>query len=701
MAAEEKNVKRVWDFSDLALVFFMFGTLLVLIIPVHQIMMDMLLGVSLALALLILLVILFLKNPSDFTGFPTLLLIFTLYRLGLNVATTRLILSEADAGALIDAFGEFVVRGSFVVGIVIFLILTVINFVVITKGAGRIAEVAARFTLDAMPGKQLAIDAELDKGYITVEEALDRRRLLQQESDFYGAMDGASKFVRGDAVAAILVTLVNIIGGLAIGVFQNGMAVTEALETYTRLTIGDGLLSQVPAIITSTAAGVLVTRAASKQELGQSLGRQLFFSQRVMAILCGTMVVMSIVPGFPMVPFLSLALIFGFIAYGLRTGGMLRQAFDEMDKNADLLSRKKEDAKKEAAAGGPDEALESLLQVDTLMIELGYGLVGLADPSKGGDLLQRITGVRKSFAQDMGFIVPSIRLRDSLQLGPNQYQFLLRGQVIAVGEVMPGHWMAMNTANSSVVLKGVPTTEPVFKLPATWVDEVERRNAEMAGYTVVDASSVMVTHLSESVRRHAYQILTRQDVQSLLDNLKDDHPALINELVPNLLNIGQIQRILQNLLAEVIPIRNLVGILERVADHSAATKNPDELSEQARRVLGAEIVKPFLTDENEVRAVTMEPWLEEEIAKGLQKSATESVLYMEPKLAQHMTHHLATAVQPMIGAGQQPVVLCSTQVRLGLRRFFAANFPEIAFVAYEELPPKVAIQSLTAIPGLP
>ena len=700
MAGEDKKIKRVWDFSDPALVFFMFGTLLVLIIPVHQIMMDMLLGVSLALALLILLVILFLKNPSDFSGFPTLLLIFTLYRLGLNVASTRLILSEADAGDLIDAFGEFVVSGSFVVGIVIFLILTVINFVVITKGAGRIAEVAARFTLDAMPGKQLSIDAELDKGYITVEEAIEKRRNLQQEADFYGAMDGASKFVRGDAVAAILVTLVNIVGGLAIGVFQNGMPVGEALETYTRLTIGDGLLSQVPAIITSTAAGVLVTRAASKQELGQDLGKQLFFSQRVMTILCGTMVIMAIVPGFPILPFFALASLFGFMAYGLREGGMLRNAYDEMDKQ-DAMTRKKDDAKKEAAAGGPDEALENLLQVDTLMIELGYGLVGLADPAKGGDLLQRITGVRKSFAQEMGFIVPSIRLRDSLQLAPNQYQFLLRGQVIAVGEVMPGHWMAMNTANSSVVLKGVPTTEPVFKLPATWVDEVERRNAEMAGYTVVDASSVMVTHLSESVRRHSYQILTRQDVQVLMDNLKDEHPALINELIPNMLNIGQIQRILQNLLAEVIPIRNLVGILERVADHAAATKNPDELSEQARRVLGSEIVKPFLTDENEVRAVTMEPWLEEEIAKGLQKSATESVLYMEPKLAQHMTHHLATAVQPMIGAGQQPVVLCSTQVRLGLRRFFAANFPEIAFIAYEELPPKVAIQSTTAIPGMP
>jgi len=700
MAGEDKKIKRVWDFSDLALVFFMFGTLLVLIIPVHQIMMDMLLGVSLALALLILLVILFLKNPSDFSGFPTLLLIFTLYRLGLNVASTRLILSEADAGDLIDAFGEFVVSGSFVVGIVIFLILTVINFVVITKGAGRIAEVAARFTLDAMPGKQLSIDAELDKGYITVEEALEKRRALQQEADFYGAMDGASKFVRGDAVAAILVTLVNIVGGLAIGVFQNGMPVGEALETYTRLTIGDGLLSQVPAIITSTAAGVLVTRAASKQELGQDLGKQLFFSQRVMTILCGTMVIMAIVPGFPILPFFALASLFGFMAYGLREGGVLRNAYDEMDKQ-DAMLGKKDDAKKEAAAGGPDEALENLLQVDTLMIELGYGLVGLADPAKGGDLLQRITGVRKSFAQEMGFIVPSIRLRDSLQLGPNQYQFLLRGQVIATGEVMPGHWMAMNTANSSVVLKGVPTTEPVFKLPATWVDEVERRNAEMAGYTVVDASSVMVTHLSESVRRHAYQILTRQDVQTLMDNLKDEHPALINELIPNMLNIGQIQRILQNLLAEVIPIRNLVGILERVADHAAATKNPDELSEQARKVLGSEIIKPFLTDENEVRAVTMEPWLEEEIAKGLQKSATESVLYMEPKLAQHMTHHLATAVQPMIGAGQQPVVLCSTQVRLGLRRFFAANFPEIAFIAYEELPPKVAIQSTTAIPGMP
>ncbi|MBI4663962.1 MAG: flagellar biosynthesis protein FlhA [Verrucomicrobia bacterium] len=693
-------IKQVWKYGDLGLVIFMFGTLLLLIQPVHPRLMDLLLSLSIASALLILLVILYLKEPCEFTGFPTLLLIITLFRLGLNVASTRLILLDGYAGEIINAFGNYVVRGNYVVGTVVFLILTVINFIVITKGAGRIAEVAARFTLDALPGKQMSIDAELNAGLIKEDQARARRAALQQEADFYGAMDGASKFVRGDAVAAVLITLVNVLGGFGIGVLQRGLPLVEALQQYTILSIGDGLVSQVPALITSTAAGILVTRAASKENLGYSLTRQLFFSPRALAILSGSLGVLAVIPGLPTFPFLVLAGVFGTMFQILRKSGLpvsIDVAPAPAGQAADDTGGKQAAASSKAPSA--PEKLESLLNVDTLQIELGYGLVALADVRKGGDLLERVTGVRRNFVQEMGFIIPPIRLRDNLQLGPNEYRFLLRGHLIAKGEVMPGHQLAMNTANSKAILPGIPTTEPVFQLPAIWIKEVDRRNAEVAGFTVVDPASVLVTHLSETIKRSCHQILSRQDVQVLLENLKQSNPALINELVPTLLNTGQIQRILQNLLAEGVPIRNLVGILERVADYAVITKNPDELSEQARRALGPQITKPYQTDQGGIQTITIDPWLEEEIAKGLRQSPNETLLFMEPKLAQHVTYHLSKLVQPMIAEGRPPVVICSAAVRLGLRRFFAANFPEVAFLAYEELPPKLEIAAIGSVPS--
>jgi flagellar biosynthesis protein FlhA len=699
-ASHPASLKRFWKYGDLGLVVFMFGTLLLLVQPVPPFVLDLLLSLSIATALLILLVILYLKEPSDFSGFPTLLLIVTLFRLGLNVASTRLILLDGFAGNIIKAFGEFVVGGSYVVGTVVFLILTVINFIVITKGAGRIAEVAARFTLDALPGKQMSIDAELNAGLIKEEEARTRRTSLQQEADFYGAMDGASKFVRGDAVAAILITLINVIGGFLIGVLQKGMPIVDAMQKYTILSIGDGLVSQVPALIGSTAAGILVTRAASKENLGSSLTKQLFFYPRVLAILASSMFILAIAPGLPMVPFLLLGMLFGGMYFILKRSGIL---MPEHSADSAAGGRTEGEATKGADSPGgpvPSEKLESFLNVDTLQIELGYGLVPLADTRKGGDLLERVTGVRRNFVQEMGFIIPPIRLRDNLQLGPNEYRFLLRGHMIASGEVMPGYYLAMNTANSKVVLPGIPTTEPVFQLPATWVSEIERKNAEMAGFTIVDPASVLVTHLSETIKRHCNQILSRQDVQLLLENLKQNHPALINELIPNLLTTGQIQRILQNLLAEGVSIRNLVAILERVSDYAAATKNPDELSEQARRALGGQIIKPFQNDQGALQVITLDPWLEEETAKGVRQMPSETMLFVEPKLAQHLTHHLTKAMQPLIAEGRQPVVICSTVIRLGLRRFFASNFPELIFVAYEELPPRVEVQSLSSVPGL-
>ena len=682
--------------GDLWLILGLFGTVMLLIVPVPPIALDFFLAVSIALSLLILLVILYLEDASDFTVFPTLLLCITLFRLALNVASTRLILLDGYAGHIIEAFGNFVVRGNYVVGLVIFLILVLINFIVITKGAGRIAEVAARFTLDAMPGKQMAIDAELSAGVINEEQARTRRRKVEQEADFYGAMDGASKFVRGDAIAAVLITLINILGGFAIGIVQKGMTVTESLQRFTLLSIGDGLVSQIPALIVSLAAGMLVTRAASKNSLGAEFSKQLLFYPRALMILSGMLAVFAIMPGLPMLPFLVLAVISGFMAREIKKRGAITKAAaatPAVGKDGKPVAG----AATTPAAGSAGEKIESLLSVDALQIELGYGLVNLADTRKNGDLLERVTGVRRTFATEMGVVIPPIRLRDNLQMGANEYRFLLKGQVIAQGNLMPGYWLAMNATNSKVTLKGIPTVEPVFQLPATWITDVERKAAEAAGYTVVDAPSVMVTHLSETVRRNAHEILSRQDVQILLDNLKLTHPTVVNELIPAQLNVGQVQRVLQNLLAEGISIRNLSGILEKVSDNAGVTKNPDELSEYARRALGAQLVKPFQPDNGPLRAITLDPKLEQQIAQGVRQSPTEIALLLDPKLAQHVMNVLSRHIQKFLADGHQPLVLCAPQIRLAFRRFFESTFADLSVLSYAEVPARVEIQSAAMV----
>ena len=695
--------------SELGLVAFVFGVLMCMVMPLRPWMLDITLALSISSGLLVILVIIYLRDPADFTSFPTLLLIITLFRLGLNIATTRLILGEAQAGQIIQKFGEVVVQNNYVVGFVVFVILTVINFVVITKGAGRIAEVAARFTLDAMPGKQMAIDAELNAGLIKEEQAKTRREELSKEADFYGSMDGASKFVRGDAIAGIIITLVNIVGGIGIGVMQRGMDVSQALQTYTILSIGDGLVSQIPALVVSTAAGILVTRSSDKQSLGPMLTSQLFFHPRVLSVLSISMLLLSafsLVTGMlPWFPFMCMGVLFGFMYRTFDERGLLteRPVGPDLDEGGDPEGGPEgggDGGEGDAPAPGSPEKMEDLLHLDTLQIELGYGLLSLADPKKGGDVLERVTSVRRNFVQDMGFIIPAVRLRDNLELQPNEYRFIFRGQLIATGEVMPGYWLAMNTNNSTEVLPGVQTTEPVYGLPATWITEVERKNAEVAGYTVVDPASVLVTHFSETVRRHCHQILSRQDVQVLLDNLKEDNPALVNELVPGLLSVGQVQRVLQNLLSEGVPIRNLVGVLERVADFAETTKNPDELAEQARKAIGAQVVKPYLDDHGNLHAITLDPWLEEELVKGLRASQNESVLMIDPKIAEHLSHQLHQSMQPMIAEGRTPAVICSAMIRAGLRRFFAAKFPELAFLSYEELPPKIEIVPTATVPSL-
>ena len=685
-AKSKSNLSLLFKQGDVVLVLGLFGTVLLMILPIHPFFLDLFLAISIALSLLVLLSILYVREPAEFTGFPTLLLFITLYRLSLNIASTRLILLNGYAGHIIETFGNFVVHGNYVVGLVIFLILALINFIVITKGAGRIAEVAARFTLDAMPGKQMAVDAELNAGIINEAEARRRRRKVEQEADFYGAMDGASKFVRGDAIAAILITLINVLGGFAIGIMQKGMSVNEALQRFTLLSIGDGLVSQIPALITSTAAGILVTRAAAKEDLGRELARQLLAFPKVLVILTAMLATFAIVPGLPMLPFLALAAICGTLAYQLRGQENLLKPADAPESSGASTPRT-------ATAAGAADKLENLLSVDALQIELGFGLVGLADTKKGGDLLERVTGVRKTFAQEMGVIIPPIRLRDNLQLDANQYRFLLKGNPIVQGELMPGHWLAMNASNSKTILKGLPTVEPVFKLPATWITDAERRNAEVNGYTVVDASSVLVTHLSETVKRNCHEILSRQDVQNLLDNLKQTHATVVSELIPGQLNVGQVQRILQNLLAEGVSIRNLAGILEKVSDYAGVTKNPDELSEHARRALGPQIIKPFQSDKGGLQAITLDPRLEQQMAQCLRQTPTEISLTLEPKLARHVMDCLSQRIQQLLTAGLPPVVMCAPQIRLGFRRFFETAFAELTVLSYAEIPPRVEIQN--------
>jgi flagellar biosynthesis protein FlhA len=691
----KETIRRNLLQGDLWLVMGVFGVVMLLILPISPFFLDVLLAFNIALSLLIFLVILYLRNPSDFTGFPTLLLCITLFRLGLNVASTRLILLDGSAGQIIETFGNFVVRGNYVVGLIIFAILILINFVVITKGAGRIAEVAARFTLDAMPGKQMAIDAELNAGMIDEKEARERRRGVEQEADFYGAMDGASKFVRGDAIAAVLITLINIVGGFAIGVFQMKMEAGDAVQRFTLLSIGDSLVSQIPSLITSTAAGILVTRSASKTDLGDDLGRQLLTYPRALGVLSVMLVFMSMIPGMPIVPFILMAVGAGYAARTIKQKEVAIALDSKAAGNSDAAPVA--GANNDAKPASPNDEIEALLKLDTLQVELGYGLVSMADARKGGDLLKRVTGIRRTFAQEMGVLVPPIRLKDNLQMAGSEYRVLLKGNEVAKGDLQPGQWLAMNATESTFKPAGVPTIEPVFNLPAVWISDVHRQECERNGYTVVDAPSVLVTHLSETIKKRCHEILTRQDVQKLLDNLKDTHAAVVSELIPEKLNVGHVQRVLQNLLAEGISIRNLPGILEKLSDHADVTKNPDDLSEFARTALGPALSRPFETEMGGMQAITFDPVFEQELARGLRQSANEVTLAVEPGMAEHLVSNLSTAVKNMITAGRPPLLLCAPQLRLAIRRFLASSFNELAVLAYSEIPPQIEVQRAAII----
>ncbi|MEX0322939.1 MAG: flagellar biosynthesis protein FlhA [Puniceicoccaceae bacterium] len=694
----------------------LFAVIIVLILPVPKMLMDVLLTASIGLAILVLLVIVYVREPVQFSVFPTVLLIATLYRLALNVASTRLILLEADAGKVIASFGNFVVGGNYVVGGVVFLILVIVNFVVITKGSGRIAEVAARFTLDAMPGKQMAIDAELNAGIIDEAKATERRRMIQVEADFYGKMDGASKFVRGDAVAGILITLINIVAGFAIGMMQRGMSLQDSLRQYTLLSIGDGLVSQIPALVLSLAAGLLITRASGSQNMGSSLVRQLSFYPRALAILSGILVVLAILPGMPKLPFLALALLCGGLAFQLKKSKLdatrFEKLLDEAEVTVDqsgvaLPSSVGESAPAagggEAAAATPgapvksstvtDDELRKMVDVDELCVELGYALLRLADEEKGGDLIHRITGLRKSFAKEMGVVLPSVAVRDNFELEANDYCFLLRGKPVARGRVLPNRSLAMNVSGSSRDIPGEKTKEPVFGLDAIWVDENGRKTAEMNGYTVVDAVSVLCTHLTEVFRTHAHEIINRQSVQAQLDHLKQSHPALMDELFPDLVSVGLIQNVLKNLLKEGVSIRNLTLILECMGDMAPHSKNPNDLSEYARRRLAPYIIQDFEYKTGKLKAVTLDPKLEEYLITRVQRSQFEVGLTLDPQTAHDILERLSGLMREMMDEGLTPVILTMSELRLPFKRFFEASMSRLAVISYQEIPAETEIEN--------
>ncbi len=657
--------------------------LAVMILPMPSFLLDVLLVMNISAALLVLFVTLFILRPMDFSVFPGLLLILTLFRLSLNIASTRLILSRGYAGEIIASFGSFVVQGNYVVGMVIFLILVVINFVVITKGANRIAEVSARFTLDAMPGKQMAIDADLNAGLIDDVEAQRRREEISKEADFYGAMDGASKFVRGDAIAGLLITLINLIGGLLIGMAQRGMTLSDAASTYTLLTIGDGLVAQIPALLISVASGIVITRASSSSNMGDQLAAQLVAQPKAIYSSAGVAFLMGIMPGMPFIPFSVIALIMAAIAHQIQKIEKQELEAQEQEEEAELVEA--------------TERIEEFLHPDAFEIELGYGLIPLVDVNQGGNLLKRISTIRKSLAIEMGILVPPIRIRDNIQLNANEYVFKIYGVKVAGGQVMLDRYMVVNP-DKSLQLNGIEMQEPTFGLPALWVTESERERAEIAGNTVVEAPAVIATHLMEVLKANAYKLLDRQETQRMLDHLKETHAALVDGLVPDMVSLGTIRSVLKNLLREHIPIRNLVVILETIADYAPFTKDADVLTEYVRAALAETITEILKTDEGYVAVAMLEPKLEDHILSVIREGgATVQNLGFSPQQVNDLFDDIAEKIEEMSNLGVQPSLLVSPQIRRAVRKFTETIFSNLFVIAYSELTSDTEVKSVGTV----
>lgn len=675
---------------DLAVAMAILGVLVLLIFPLPTPLVDVLLALNMAFSLLILLLSLYVRRPLELSVFPSLLLMTTLFRLGLNVATTRLILGQANAGEIIRAFGGFLVAGNYVVGFIIFLILVLVNFVVIVKGANRIAEVAARFTLDALPGKQMSIDAELNAGFITEQEARQRREQLAREADFYGAMDGAAKFVRGDAIAGLVITVVNILGGLIIGVAQRGMELVTALQTYTVLTVGDGLVSQIPALLISVAAGMVVARSSTRDRLELEIGHQFGQQPRAFAATAVAAFILALLPGLPMLPFLVLATALGGIAAGL----FRRQRLEEARRRAEAAARAR------AAERPAEPSPEELLRVDPVEIELGYSLLPLLDETRGGTLLSRITNVRRQLAAELGIMLPPVRIRDNLRLAPEEYLIRIRGNEVARNQIYPGMLMAMNPGTAEGELSGIHVTEPVFGLPAVWIPAAQREQAELMGYTVVEAATVLVTHLTELLRRHAWRLLSRQDIRQLLEHLRRDYPALVEEVTPETLPLGVLQRIVQNLLREGIPVRDLALIVETALEQAKTTKNADVLTESVRHALGDTIRRLYQDAQGVFHAAALSPEVERLLTTHLQQApqaAGMATLGLPPEILQQLRQAIGRALEQLVTLGYPPVVLCSMPLRPYLYRLIATSFPTVAVVSYTELPPETPLDIVTTV----
>jgi flagellar biosynthesis protein FlhA len=671
---------------DLVVLIGIIGIVLMMVVPVPIPLLDFLLIINISSALLIILVGMNTKEALQFSIFPSLLLITTLFRLALNVSTTRNILAHAEAGNVVRTFGSFVAAGNIVVGFVVFLILVLVQFIVITKGSERVAEVAARFTLDAMPGKQMSIDADLNAGLINEQQARERRQKIEREADFYGAMDGASKFVKGDAIAGIIILIINLLGGLIIGMTMKGMSINEALQTFSILTIGDGLVSQIPALLISTAAGIIVTRASSEGNLGHDITSQLTAQPKLLYIVSGTLVILGV--------FTPIHWYTTFPIAGLLTFAALRMQ-QNLERKAVQQEQMAEEQQIEEVRS--PESVISLLQVDPIEFEFGYGLIPLADSQQGGDLLDRIILIRRQCALELGIVVPVIRIRDNIQLRPNEYIIKIKGNTVARGELLLNHYLAMSPGIDDESIAGIETTEPAFGLPAIWIDESTKERAELSGYTVVDPPSVVATHLTEIIKKHAHELLGRQETKALVENVRESYPALVDDLIPGVLSVGDIQKVLSKLLREKISVRDLVSILETLADYGSYTKDPEILTEYVRQALSRQITQQFTSIGDSLKVITVGPSLEKKIADSVQQSDQGSYLALDPSSSQIIYHRVSEQVTKLIQSGQQPVILTSPTIRMYLRQLLERTMQDIPVLSYSELEPSVEIQSMGVV----
>nr|WP_310829080.1 flagellar biosynthesis protein FlhA [Paenibacillus typhae] len=671
---------------DLTVLLGVIGIVLMMILPIPAWLLDVLLIVNISIALTIILVAMNTKDPLQFSIFPSLLLITTLFRLALNISTTKLILSDGHAGEVVATFGSWIARGQIAIGFIVFLILVVVQFIVITKGSERVAEVGARFTLDAMPGKQMSIDADLNAGMINEQQARERRRNVEREADFFGAMDGASKFVKGDAIASIIILLINLIGGFIIGMTVHGYSFQDALSTYSVLTIGDGLVSQIPALLISTASGLIVTRAASEGNLAEDLTGQLLSYPKLLYIVAVTIAFLGFFTPITVMSTLPLA---GLMAYAAYSMGQ--------KANKKLIAEEQLVEEKQIEEVRSPESVINLLTVDPIEFEFGYGLIPLADTGQGGDLLDRIIMIRRQCALEMGLVVPVIRIRDNIQLKPNEYVIKIKGNNVGGGELLLNHYLAMSPGYDDESINGIETVEPSFGLPALWIDDSVKERAELSGYTVVDPPSVVATHLTELIKRHGHELLGRQETKQLVDNLRENYPVLVDELIPSVLAIGDIQKVLGKLLREKISIRDLVTIFETLADYGTYTKDPDILTEYVRQSLSRQITQQFSQAGETLRVITVGPNLEKKISESVQQTEQGSYLALDPVSTQTVYQRLTEQINRLLQSGQQPIVLTSPTIRMYLRQVIERTMQDIPVLSYSELEPNIEIQSVGVV----